>query len=285
MRRGFTVLELIVAIVIVVVLIVLVLPAIGNVKRAAVRMNCANQLKLIGQATHTYRDTHGHFPPGTVPGTQLPPDERMSFYVLLLPHIDEMYRPVHDKLKLAEPWNAEANRAAIKNINWCVFQCREWSGEQPPDVSRELSGGSSDFPKYTNYVGIAGIGPDAATRPTDAPGIGMFGYNRTLKTEDVKDGLANTLLLIETSYAVGPWIRGGPSTVRTIDPSADRLTGSGQPFGGTHYRERAFRPNAADGFFVLFADGTARYTKGELSPAVLAALVTIAGGEEVPANW
>jgi prepilin-type N-terminal cleavage/methylation domain-containing protein len=285
MRRGFTVLELIVAIVIIVVLVVLVLPAIGNVKRAAVRLTCANQLNLIGQATHTYRDTHGHFPPATVPGTQLPPDERMSFYVLLLPHIDAMYRPVHDQMKRAEPWNAEANRAAIKNINWGVFQCREWGGAQPPDVSRELSGGSFDFPKYANYVGIAGIGSDAAARPAGAPGIGMLGYDRTLKTEDVKDGLANTLLLIETSHELGPWIRGGPSTIRTIDPSAERLVGGGCPFGGTHYRERAFRPNVPDGFFVLLADGTVRYTKGELSPAVLAALATIAGGEDVPANW
>jgi type II secretory pathway pseudopilin PulG len=284
MRRGFTVLELIVAIVIVVAIVILLIPAIGNVKRAAVRASCTNQLRLLGQAAHQYHDAHGHWGPGTVPDTPFPPEERLSFYAPLLPHIDAR-EPVHDKLRLTEPWDAEVNRAAIKDVNWTVFQCPEWTGAQPPDVRRDLAAGTYDYPKHANYTGIGGVGANAAALPTGAPGIGMFGYDRTVKKDDVKDGLANTILLIETGYEVGPWIRGGPSTIRTIDPAAQHLTGGGLPFGGTHYRERLFRPHEANGFHVLFADGSTRYTNKEVSPAVLTALATIAGGEEVSVDW
>jgi type II secretory pathway pseudopilin PulG len=285
MRRGVTVLQLLIVVAVIVALLVLVLPAIGNVKRAAVRLSCAHNLQLIGQAAHTYRDTHGHFPPGTVPGTNLPPDERLSFYVALLPHIDAMYRPVHTKMKLTEPWNTDANRAAIGDINWGAFQCREWSDELPQEVRTQQPGWPNEYPRHTNYVGIAGTTPDAAALPVGVPGIGMFGYDRVLKIEDVKDGLANTILLIETGHEVGPWVRGGPSTVRLIDPSVERLVGGGRPFGGTHYRERPFRPNEPNGFFVLLADGTARYTKVEIDPAALAALATVAGREEIQIEW
>jgi prepilin-type N-terminal cleavage/methylation domain-containing protein len=284
MRRGFTLLELIVVVVILLGLAIVLLPAIGNVKRAATRASCANQLKMIGQSVHHYRDAHGHFPPGTVPGTQLPPDQRLSFYALLLPKLDAM-KPLSDKLALTEPWDAERNRTAIKDFNWSMFLCHEWSGELPQDVKRELPGGLVNYPTYTNFVGIAGVGPDAAARPIDAPGIGMFGYDRTLKVEQVKDGLANTLLLIETGHEVGPWYRGGPGTLRCVDPSVEQLVGGGRPFGGTHYRERLFRPNEPNGFVALIADGSTRYTSREVPPGVLIALATVAGDEAAPADW
>jgi prepilin-type N-terminal cleavage/methylation domain-containing protein len=284
MRRGFNLLELIVVIVILVALAIILIPAVGNVKRAAVRVSCMNQFKLIGQSAHRYRDAHDHFPPGTAPNAELPPEERMSFYALLLPYLDAM-KPVHDKLKFAEPWDAPANRAAIEKFNWSIFLCHEWSGEQPPDVKRELPGGLTLYPQYANYVGLAGVGSDAATRPADAPGIGFFGYDRALKPEQVKDGLSSTIMLTETAHELAPWIRGGPGTVRTIDPSADRLVGGGLPFGGTHYRERLFGRNVPNGFISLLADGGTHYSSKDAQPAVLIALATIAGGEDVPGEW
>ena len=35
----------------------------------------------------------------------------------------------------------------------------------------------------------------------------------------VKDGLANTLLILKSARDNGPWARGGPSSVRGLDPS------------------------------------------------------------------
>lgn len=284
MRRGFTLLELFVVVLILVGLALVLIPAHGNVRRAAYRAQCANSLRQIGQAVHHYRDAHGRFPPGTVPGTQLPPEERLSFCALLLQQMDGM-KPAADMFVLAEPWNSAANRAAAKQFGWTMFMCLEWYDGLPNEVRTGMPGWPNESPLLANYVGVAGVGSDAAVRPADAPGIGMFGYDRTLKVEQVTDGLSNTLLLIETGHEVGSWVRGGSTTIRSIDPTAERLVGAGLPFGGTHYRERLFRPNEANGFVALLADGSTRYTTREVQPGVLIALATVAGGEEIPANW
>jgi prepilin-type N-terminal cleavage/methylation domain-containing protein len=281
MRRGFTLLELIVTVVILAVLAAVLIPASENVRRASTRASCQNNLKQLGMAAHTYRDTHGHFPPGTVGGTQLPPEQRLSFYALLLPYTEG--KTPFNKLDQAAPWDAPANAKAMDNWPGNLYRCIEWMGRYGYS---SRAGFATDHLSTTNYVGVAGVGADAATRPDDAPGIGFFGYDRKLKTEQVKDGLSSTMVLIETGHEVGPWLRGGTSTVRAINPDAGPLTGDGAPFGGTHFRDKAFfRGTVTEGFFILLGDGTARYVKGELAPDLLAALATVAGNEEIPAGW
>ncbi|MBA4067219.1 MAG: hypothetical protein C0501_26635 [Isosphaera sp.] len=278
MRRAFGFRGFLVVIVVLAVGVSLLLPAVSKVRRAAVRTMCFSHLKHIGVAAHGFLETHRHFPPGTALATDLPPDARLSFYAPLLPYLE--HEDVSRRLSRTAAWDAEPNRAAVDAARHPpkMFRCLEWVGERGPAAA-------TGHLAVTNYVGVAGVGPDAATLPAGALGVGVFGYDRTTTLADITDGSSNTLLTIETGYEVGPWLRGGPATVRPIDPSLRHLTGDGRPFGGTHFRDALLRSPRPDGFVVQFADATARYVTNEVHPAVLAALATVAGKEELPADW
>jgi prepilin-type N-terminal cleavage/methylation domain-containing protein/prepilin-type processing-associated H-X9-DG protein len=98
-RNGFTLIELLVVIAIIAVLVGLLLPAVQKVREAANRMQCANNLKQIALASHTYHDSNsqlmiGCYIPYAQDGFHDTQDITTPFgpnwAVYLLPYIEEV---------------------------------------------------------------------------------------------------------------------------------------------------------------------------------------------------
>jgi prepilin-type processing-associated H-X9-DG protein len=122
----------------------------------------------------------------------------------------------------------------------------------------------------TNYVALSGIGRDAAKQPAGAACNGFMGYDRLTSMEDIKRGAGNTIALMETHVDLGPWARGGISTLRGFDPADGPLTGDQPPFSGH-----------AGGWNAAMADGSVRFLPSSIDPKRLAAAILIAAGEQV----
>jgi hypothetical protein len=114
----------------------------------------------------------------------------------------------------------------------------------------------------------------------------MFGYDRRTSLDDVPDGSTFTLLILETSRDNGPWARGGPATVRGLDPADTPYLGPGRPFGGTHFAENGvFSRGGPIGCNAAMADGSVHFFQQTVAPRVLEALATAAGREEIGTEW
>ena len=141
-------------------------------------------------------------------------------------------------------------------------------------------------PGLTHYVGVAGVGGDAAGRLGGARGVGVFGHDRRTRHEDIWDGAGTTMMVVETNMKNGPWTAGGHPTVRGLDPAGGPYLGEGGQFGSDHHRGDFFALTPPPFTNVCFADGSIRGMTAAIGPRVFQALAPIAGGEEVGAmDW
>jgi prepilin-type processing-associated H-X9-DG protein len=236
--------------------------------RGAALRDCERNLRSIGLGLRDYVNHTGTFPAGTLANGGLPPERRLSLFVPFLLWSEQIFLEYNP----AEPWDSPTNRATrAHGTDGPSFPLSRVRSLVCPAA---VGGGVAHQPGWTWYVGVAGVGPDAPSLPLGHPRAGLFGYDRATPLAAIRDGASQTLALVETGEANGPWTAGGPATLRGVDPARRPHMGRGRPFGGLH----------RGGATVAMADGSVRFLRESIDPAVFEALATVAGGEALPAD-
>ena len=109
MRRGLTLIELLVVIFIIGLLVAILLPAVQAARESARRMQCQNNLRQLGIASHSHHDTAGYLPGSEYWWWSF--QARHSPAVLLLPYVEQ--NPLYQKFDLQMEVYGTANSLNI----------------------------------------------------------------------------------------------------------------------------------------------------------------------------
>ncbi len=316
--RGFTLIEVLVAIGILALLIALLMPAVQAARESARRLGCQNNLKQIGLALANYETTHrvnpfgvgGGGPPGYVP--------RWSAHSQILPGLEQGW--LFNSLNFSGiPWDHQEpfswpNTTAL-SVRIATFLC-------PSDTDQII-----DSLGHNNYRGSAGTQPyDLQKDSPDKTGrnTGVFWYQSAVGTSAIRDGTSLTAMASERClgvpahpdiladyYVTAPSIPACSRATSELTPRyVNEVEWSGGRWGDgdmfyTRYHS-IFPPNRPScnfgsddwngqiivtatsrhpsGVNLMLADGSVRFVKDTIDSRIWQALGTIAGGEVVTAD-
>jgi prepilin-type N-terminal cleavage/methylation domain-containing protein/prepilin-type processing-associated H-X9-DG protein len=217
-RKGFTLIELLVVIAIIAILIGLLVPAVQQVRAAAARTQCVNNLKQLGLAAHNYHSSYGVFPPGTnLPApilyTTAPagyptqcaqpivPGQSFGLLIALLPFIEQTN--IYTQLNLVGTGYVTYNKVKYYGYNSQYLNCSGQNSVGATIIPTYLCP-SSIAPTQTQYEtyyfganDYGGVAGTLAYYYTAMTSDGIFYQNSSTKITTIIDGTSNTWMFAE----------------------------------------------------------------------------------------
>ncbi len=291
-RFAFTLIELLVVIAIIGILVGMLLPAVQQVREAARRTACANNMKQIGLALHMYHDTQRRLPPGWIAST---PDGEpgWGWAAVILPYLEggNLYKkfdlsvPIDDAT--VEPLRTTVIPTYIcpsdpaPNILNLAFHDDEFGHPFIHDPPGTHTHQETIMVSKGNYSGVFGT-KEIDDDPTN--GDGSFFQNSEIRFKHITDGLSNTLLVGERRADIGTvtWVGVSPAVehpfariVGATDHAPNSSVGHFDDFSSAH-------PAGAN---FLSADGSVRLINDQIDLPNYQGLATRSGGEIVTYDY
>jgi prepilin-type N-terminal cleavage/methylation domain-containing protein/prepilin-type processing-associated H-X9-DG protein len=193
---GFTLIELLVVIAIIGVLIGLLVPAVQNVREAASRMSCSNNLKQLGISLHNYVSAKGAFPAGC---TLRWDNWGWSPHAQLLPYLeqDNINKLIAYDRGPYDPANA-AVLAQRPRIYLCPSDPQQGAAEAFGFTSYHPNAGSWEYAR--NWDGVFGTEIAYSGVPALPP----------VRIKDITDGTSNTTAFAEVCNGPADHSNSGP---------------------------------------------------------------------------
>jgi hypothetical protein len=199
------------------------------------------RLDKLGQILLDHLAGEQSFPAGTVPILGIIPESRLGWMAVLADRLgDSAIHPVWEK-----PWNSPQNEAFVRR-RLTIFQ--------NPDIAQLI--GADGYPA-AHFVGVTGVGADAARLEDRHARAGIFGDERRTRIDDIRDGASNTLLVLGVRDHLGSWAAGGFSTMRGL--SREPYINGPDGFG----------TGSPDSMRVLMADGRVTTVSDKIDPRIL----------------
>ncbi len=289
-RSGVTLIEVLVVIAIIGLMIGLILPAVQNVRGTAARMQCQNNLKQLGLASHSYSSAVGHLPPGVTPNDEKSKYPYLGWLSRLLPQLeqDSLWLQIESAFAIERIWQrAPLVHPRDRLLRFVACPSDPRSG----DFLTRAGGGFDPRIALSSYMGVSG------TNGFRKNGIYYFGSATRLT--DITDGTSSTLLIGERPPSPDTFF-GWWYASHGIDGlgTADLVLGTAERDFGTPYHCEPGVHKFGPGSFTVpcdvlhywsphpgganfaFCDGSVKFIRYS-ADTIMPALATRAGGEVV----